>query len=61
MSTSPLWGSKFRHMVKVFLKGTVLKDTVEYIRGSEHNFASEELVVKKLGAGLELAKSQLGR
>jgi 2-methylcitrate dehydratase PrpD len=43
-------GSKFRHMVhvEVFLKdGTVLKDTVEYPRGSEHNFASEELVVKK--------------
>lgn len=43
-------GSKFRHMVhvEVFMKdGTVLKDTVEYPRGSEHNFASEADVIKK--------------
>ncbi len=43
-------GSKFRHMVhvEVFLKdGTRLKDTVEYPRGSEHNFASEADVVHK--------------
>jgi 2-methylcitrate dehydratase PrpD len=32
----------------VFLKdGTRLKDTVEYPRGSEHNFASEADVVHK--------------
>jgi 2-methylcitrate dehydratase PrpD len=43
-------GSKFRHMVhvEVFLKdGTRLKDTVEYPRGSEHNFACEADVVHK--------------
>lgn len=43
-------GSKFRHMVNVQVTlndGTVLKTTVEYPRGSEHNFASVEDVVHK--------------
>jgi len=48
--------------VEVFLKdGTVLKDTVEYPRGSEHNFATEADVVKKfeLLASQALERSQV--
>jgi aconitate decarboxylase len=43
-------GSNFRHMIRaeVHLKdGTVLKETVEASRGSEHSFASEAQVVEK--------------
>lgn len=43
-------GSNFRHMIRaeVHLKdGTVLEETVEAPRGSEHSFASEAQVVEK--------------
>ncbi len=59
-------GSKFRHMVRVSVTlkdGTVLKDTVEYPRGSERNFASEADVVKKFErlAAESLPKDQIER
>jgi 2-methylcitrate dehydratase PrpD len=43
-------GSKFRHMVKVAVHlndGTILEDSVEAPRGSEHNFPKAEDVVAK--------------
>ena len=43
-------GSNYRHMVRVevHLKdGTVLEETVEAPRGSEHSFASESDIVEK--------------
>lgn len=43
-------GSKFRHMVHVevyFKDGTIEKQTREYPRGSEHDFASEEQIIGK--------------